>query len=407
MPSETTRLNRSRQIRYALGLMSGTSCDGVDAAAIAVTGRGLGMRVRFIGHLHRAYPPGLRRRLLEVMAPAAARTEELCALHAAVGDCFAETAARATRELFGVRSRPEVIGSHGQTVCHLPPRRAVRARSSRSFVGATLQIGDPARIARRTGVTTVADFRQADIAAAGQGAPLVPWTDHVLFTHAKRCRGIQNIGGIANVTYLPAAGRPEDVIAFDSGPGNMVIDEFVRHFTKGRRQFDDRGRRARRGRVVESVLHAWLRHPFLRRRPPKTAGREDFGRTFVQQALRNTDAATIRPDDWIATATALTAQSIADAYRRFLPARVQRPLLDELIVTGGGARNAALLGMLADALPGIAIRPIDEFGIPDAAKEAVSFAMLAVACLDRVPANLPRVTGAQGPVILGSITPAP
>jgi anhydro-N-acetylmuramic acid kinase len=363
------------------------------------------MRVKLIGHLQQAYPPRLRRRLLEVMAPAATRTEELCALHAAVGDCFAETAARAVQELFGDRRRPEVIGSHGQTICHLPPRRA--AGTSRSFVGATLQIGDPARIARRTRVTTVADFRQADIAAAGQGAPLVPWTDHVLFTNAKRCRAIQNIGGIANVTYLPAAGRPDDVIAFDSGPGNMVIDEFVRHFTKGRRQFDDGGRRARRGRVVEPVLRAWVRHPFLRRRPPKTAGREEFGRTFVQQALRSADASTVRPDDWIATATALTAQSIADAYRRFLPTRGRQPVLDELIVTGGGARNATLLGMLADALPAIAIQPIDEFGIPDAAKEAVSFAMLALACLDRVPANLPRVTGAQGPVILGAITPAP
>ena len=190
------------------------------------------------------------------------------------------------------------------------------------------------------------------------------------------------------------------MIAFDSGPGNMVIDGFVQHFSRGRSAYDKDGRRAARGCVLDGVLRRWMRHPFLRRRPPKTSGREAFGRAFVAQALAHAPAA--RPEDWLATATAFTARSIAAAYRRFLPARI-----DELIVTGGGAKNPTLMRMLGEALPGVRVRTIDEFGIPESAKEAVSFAMLAAACVDRVPANLPRVTGARCPAILGSVTPAP
>jgi len=358
------------------------------------------MRVRLIGHRQRKYPARLRDRLLAVMAPADTRTEELCALHAAVGDHFAAVAERTIRELAGQRGRVDLIGSHGQTICHLPPNS--RRRGSRPAIGSTYQIGEPARIAARTGVTTVADFRQADIAAGGQGAPLVPWTDHVLFASSKVSRTVHNIGGISNVTYLPAGGKPDDVIAFDTGPGNMVIDALVRHFSRGRRNYDAGGRRAARGTIIEPVLRGWLRHAFLRRDPPKTTGREQFGQAFVARTLSNADHARRPGDDWIATATAFTARSVAHAYRRFLPDSVE-----EIILTGGGARNHTLIRMLAEALPEARIRTIDELSIPAAAKEAVSFAMLAAACVDRVPGNLPQVTGAKHPVILGTVTNAP
>ena len=215
-----------------------------------------------------------------------------------------------------------------------------------------------------------------------------------------------NIGGIGNVTWLPAGGRHADVIAFDTGPGNMVIDEMVRRFTRGRSRYDAGGRRAARGTVIEPVLRLWMNHPFLRRRPPKTTGREDFGKGFAAAALPQQRTKGYANDDWIATATAWTARSIADAYARFLPKAGERPNIDEIIVTGGGARNRTLLRMLAEALPGVQLGTIDAYGIPDVAKEAVSFAMLAAACVDGTPANLSQVTGARQPVVLGSITPA-
>lgn len=407
------------KVRHVLGLMSGTSGDGVDAACVTLTGSGPAMRVRFRGHVHRPFPPLLRRRLLAAMAPSATRTEEVARLHADLGDVFARTAVEAIRRMPPSR-RPALIGLAGQTVCHLPGDRRGRT--------VTLQLGEAARVAAATGLTTVADFRQSDVAAGGEGAPLVPWTDWVLFHDARISRAVQNIGGIANVTWLPAGGTQDDVVAFDTGPGNMIIDRLVAEATRGRERFDRDGRRAAGGRVLESVLRAWLAHPYFRRRPPRTTGRETFGATFVDRALARLRRASGSTDDWIATATALTAHSIADAYRRFLPkfsqgARASRnraaPVMarsstsrvegrgpgveTEIILCGGGARNATLMAMLAARLPGVTIRPVDACGIPAQAKEAVSFAMLAAACLDGVPSNLPQATGATRPVVLGRV----
>lgn len=385
-----------QRTRRIIGLMSGTSCDGVDAVLAEIAGRGLKMRVSAIAHHHRSYPAALRRRLLAVMAPATAATEELCALNVAVGERFAAAVVELMRSISVGPTDVDLIGSHGQTICHLPPTGKRR--------GSTLQIGDPSVIAARTGVSVVSDFRQPDVALGGQGAPLVPWTDYVLFRDRRRSRVVQNIGGIANLTYLPAGGGPEDVIAFDTGPGNMVIDEVVRRVTAGRQAYDRNGRRAARGRVDVRLLRRWLRHAFLRRRPPKSCGREQFGAGFVDRTVTANDLAT-RGDDVIATATALTARTIADAYQRFLPTRRGRPRVDQIIVSGGGARNTTMMTMLAAETPDVEILPMDPFGIGDQAKEGASFAMLAAACVDGVPANLPRVTGASRPAILGRITP--
>ncbi len=388
-----------RRTRNIIGLMSGTSCDGVDAVLVEVAGKGLDMRVRPLAHRHHRYPVRLRRRLLAVMAPAETTTEELCALHAAVGAVFAEAATELLKHADCRAADVDLIGSHGQTICHLPPKGAGRPG------GSTLQIGDASIIATRTGVTTVSDFRPTDVALGGQGAPLVPWTDYVLFRDASQSRAIQNVGGIANVTYLPPGGAPEDVLAFDTGPGNMVVDEIVRRATQGRRSYDRNGMRAARGTIDERLLRRWLRHPYFTKPPPKSCGREQFGSAFVDASV---DIAHLseRADELIATATALTARTIAEGYARFLPNREGKPAVNAVIVCGGGSRNRTMMNMLAEDLGNVEIVPIDDLGIGYQAKEAVSFAMLAAACADGVPASLPRVTGAVRAAILGRITPA-
>jgi anhydro-N-acetylmuramic acid kinase len=382
--------------------MSGTSVDGIDAVACRVLGRGSRMRATVLQHVHAAYPSTLRRALLDAMSPATTTTETICDLNRQVGDAFA-AAARRVMKRAGISARDTaVIGSHGQTLCHRPD------------AGSTLQIGCPAVIAQSTGCRVVADFRSADVAVGGQGAPLVPWTDWVLLRDTRRTRAVQNIGGIANVTCLPAKGGVDDVTAFDTGPGNMVMDELVRSFSRGGRRFDANGRLAARGRVCDAVLADWLSLPFFRRRPPKSCGREEFGRAFVAEALRRHARRRLRPEDWLATALALTIESIARAYETWLPKREREtrrdskrfglPPIDEVILCGGGSRNATLRRMLASRLGGVPIRRIEEFGFAAGAKEPVSFALLACARLDDVPANLPQVTGASRRVLLGSLT---
>lgn len=409
-------VGKHRRVRYALGLMAGTSADGIDAAIVRIVGEGESMRVRFLHHYHMPYKRDLRRRLLAVMAPAATATEEIARLHATLGEAFGEAAKRAIQQVQR-RQRPSVISLSGQTICHLP--------HDRNGVTVTLQLGSAAHVAAMAGVPVVSDFRQSDVAAGGQGAPLVPWTDWVLFHDDRRSRAIQNIGGIGNVTWLPAGGGPADVVAFDTGPGNMVIDEIVARASDNRRRMDRDGHMAGRGTVIESILARWMRHPFLRKQPPRTTGREEFGRTFVDRYWPILKTSSLRSEDWIATATAFTARSIADSYRRFIPrlaenvwppttafaedwlggGRADRDVQIQIVLTGGGSRNRTLRRMLEMELPGVSIVRIDDLGIPDQAKEAVSFAMLAVARLDGVASNLPQVTGANKAVTLGAFYP--
>ncbi len=407
-----------RATRIVLGLNSGTSADGIDAAACEIRGRGTAMRVRVIGHVATRYPDDLRERLLSVMAPAQARTEDICRLHSAIGLAFARAAQRA-RRILGL-GQVDLIGSHGQTICHLPPRKSAGgARQRGDGETGTLQIGDASIIAAELGAPVVSDFRHADMAVGGQGAPLVPWTDFVLFQGEKSSRVIQNIGGIANLTWLPAGGGADDVVAFDCGPGNMIIDALVRHFTKGKQSYDRNGRLAARGRADERLFAAMSSgvDPFLLMPPPRSLGREEFGEPFVQTLLTAHDRSELRMEDWIATATHLTAQTIGLSYALHLGgarrgASRQRDGLgiDEVILCGGGARNQTLvellrgyLAALNDGAP-VSVLPMDELGISSQSKECVSFAMLAAACVDRVPANLPGVTGARRRVVLGQVT---
>ncbi len=402
----------ARKNRIVIGLNSGTSADGVDAVVCEIAGRGLGMGVRVLGQVHHDYPSALRRRVLGIMAPACTTTEELCRLESEIGDAFAEAALKAVKAT-GLK-RVDLIGSHGQTICHLPPRTRKSGSSHRAT--GTLQIGDASRIAARIGCPVVHRFRQADMAVGGQGAPLVPWTDYVLFKDARRTRVIQNIGGIANLTFLPSGGGPDSVIAFDTGPGNMVIDALVRHFTKGRKHYDVDGQWAAKGAINEPALRAAMKNRFFAEPPPRSCGREDFGEAWTQSWVMSLARHRLKPEDLLRTATCLTAFTIImgcmmaeemDAVRRKRGRPKAQPI-SEIIVCGGGVNNLTLLMGLEAAAgselsPDLRISRMDDYGIASEAKEGASFAMLAAARIDGVPANLPQVTGARRRVLLGSI----
>jgi len=386
-------LRQARRRWRAAGLLSGTSADGVDAAIVDIGPRG----VRVLAFDKSPYPDALRRQVFRLFRPETGRVDDLCHLNFLLGEVFAEALVRLCRKSRIPLSSIDVVGSHGQTIYHIPEGR----RAGRRLVRSTLQIGEPGVIAERTGITTVADFRPRDVAAGGEGAPLVPYADYLLFRHQRTCRAVQNIGGIANVTYLPAGCGIEEVLAFDTGPGNMLIDRVAHHVTRGKARYDAGGRMAGRGRVHEPLLAQLLRHPYLRRRPPKSTGREMFGTQVADALLARARKRRIAPLDILATVTAFTARSIAGAYRRFLPA-----MPDEVILCGGGARNDTLVRWLGEWLSPARVRRTDDFGIAAGAKEAVSFALLAHATILGQPGNVPSATGARRRVVLGKIVPA-
>ena len=380
-----------RTVRVA-GLMSGTSADGVDCAIVDI-----GPHAVDVLAFHTfPYPRSVRAGILALSSGRAASLQDVCHLNVVVGELFASAVTTLSARSGIALASLDLIGSHGQTVCHVPRGRRFRGRR----LGSTLQIGEPSVIAERTGVTTVADFRPRDMAAGGQGAPLVPYADYVLFRDPRKGRAVQNIGGIANVTYLPAGCGLGDVLAFDTGPGNMVMDRLTSLATAGRSQYDAGGRLAARGAVNERLLAELMAHPFLRRRPPKSTGREEFGHHFSDAVYKRAGKEGVRPLDILATATAFTARSIALAYRRHLPGGV-----DEVIVCGGGARNGTLVGMLREELRPALVKFTDDFGINADAKEAVSFAILARETLRGVANNVPLATGAANGVVLGKIVP--
>ncbi|HUT31711.1 MAG TPA: anhydro-N-acetylmuramic acid kinase [Sedimentisphaerales bacterium] len=375
------------------GLMSGTSADGVDAVVVDIHRN----KVKVLAFDTFPYSTGLRHSILGLCKLKPCNVADICHLNFVLGEVFAQSIITLCRKNGIDIETVDLLGSHGQTIYHNPKGRRFGGRILRS----TLQIGEPSVIAQRTGITTVADFRPRDMAANGQGAPLVPFADYVLFRDKQRTRAVQNIGGIANVTYLPAGCRLESIVAFDTGPGNMIIDGLVSLISRGRRKFDWAGRLAGRGRVDEGLLKDMLRHPFLRRRPPKSTGREEFGRQYSSSLQHRMMKKSLSGVDMMATATAFTAAAIAQAYQRFLP---QMP--DEVILCGGGARNRTLVEMLRQRLEATKILMSDDLGISCDAKEAVSFAILAHATVKGVANNVPSATGAKQPLVLGKIVPA-
>jgi anhydro-N-acetylmuramic acid kinase len=377
------------------GVMSGTSADGIDVALVRVAGTGWKMRFRLLAHRHMAYPTGVRLAILGMANAPAAPAADLARLNFLLGELYAHAVQRTLRA--ARLSRLDLVGCHGQTLYHQGEPAHYLGRR----IAATWQTGEGAVLAARMGVPVVSDFRPADLAAGGKGAPLVPFLDYLLFRHARRGRVVQNLGGIGTLTAIPADASPEAVTAFDTGPANMVIDAVVEQLYG--RKFDSEGRLAARGRVLERVLAEVLELPFFRRRPPKTAGREEFGREFTAAFLTRCGRA--RKEDVVATATALTARSIGRALA-MLERRHGKGAFNDYIVSGGGARNRTLMGQLESeaAARGLRLQSSAELGLPSEAKEAVAFALLAVQTWNRQAGNLPAATGARRPAILGKIS---
>jgi anhydro-N-acetylmuramic acid kinase len=390
--SKIKKPKRKSRMRVA-GLMSGTSADGVDAAIIDIDGD----KINVLAYNTFPYPDAVRRAIFRLVESREAGAADVSHLNFIIGEVFAEAVLKLCRKSGIDLKTIDLIGSHGQTIYHNPKGRRLWKR----MVRCTLQIGEPAVIAHRTGITTVADFRPRDIAAGGQGAPLVPFADYILFRDKKKNRAIQNIGGIANVTYLPAGCGSEDIIAFDTGPGNMIIDGIISLATEGREEFDRGGKIAGKGQVDKELLNSMLQHPFFRIEPPKSTGREMFGKEYREVLYRRVSRKGLSIEDIATTVTAFTAASIGLSYRRFLPV-----MPDEMILCGGGAKNNTLVKLLRKELDGVKILVSDELGIDGDAKEAISFAILAYATIKGIANNVPSATGAERALILGKITPA-
>lgn len=381
------------QSRLIIGLMSGTSLDGIDAVLLNVHGSGLRTKFEQLAYLEQPFPRGLRALVLRNSVPGTSRVDDITRLNVLFGQLYAEAVRLVAKKARKALSEIDLIGSHGQTIHHLPHPATLFGRTVR----ATLQIGDPSVIATLTGIPTVGNFRNADMAVGGQGAPLVPYFDWLVFRSRSKSRLLLNIGGIGNLTVLPRGCASGDVVAFDTGPGNMLVDALMQRFFG--EKYDAGGNIAAGGRVIPRLLRELTTHPYLRRRPPKSTGREEFGEDTVRQILRTAKGE--KRADIIRTVSAITPFAVYDSYRRFI-AKAAR--VDEVIVSGGGARNLFFLCELQRLFAGAVVRTADEFGLSGDAKEAICFAILANETLHGNCANLPRVTGARRPVVLGVIS---
>ena len=376
--------------RLVVGLMSGTSADGIDAALTRITGYGLSTRVELLGFYFLPFDPATRQAILNICGGDQGGTREVCLLGTHLGRLYAQ----AVRELLKSTGTEKVdlIGCHGQTVYHIPEETAYLGTAIRG----TLQIGDPSYLAEEFGCAVISDFRIRDMAAGGLGAPLVPYTEYLLYRSETDDIALQNIGGIGNITLLPAGCTLNDVTAFDTGPGNMVMDALAAKITDGALTYDDGGRLAASGHVIPELLEWMLEDPYLAKQPPKTTGREYYGAAYVEKLL---SVGPYSPVDVLTTATAFTAQSIALSLRRFaakLPAR--------LVVGGGGSRNPTLLQFLKEALPEVTVQTQEDLGLSSDAKEAIAFAILANDALFGICNNAPSATGAAHGVVMGRIS---
>ena len=376
-----------------IGLMSGTSADGVDAALVEVVGAAGDLKTRLVCGRTFPFEPAMRERILKCCDVDRSRVDQIADLNVSLAEVFAQGALQLIKEASVRREDVDLIGSHGQTIWHnvLPGGR----------VSASLQIVEAAVLAERTGVTTVSNFRARDIALGGQGAPLTSYVDWLLLRHPRYWRAIQNIGGMGNVTFLPPLDNERDrPIAFDTGPGNALLDAAVSHFSEGKLTFDRGGKLAQRGRMNEEWLEALLQHPYYQRGFPKTTGRETFGTAAALELITEAEARDLSEPEIVATLTALTATNIAEAYRRFAPAPIQ-----EVILGGGGRHNPVMVAMLRDLLAPARVLTHEDIGMDSDFKEALVFALLAYESWHGRPGTLPAFTGARQAAVLGQITP--
>ncbi|MBR6029064.1 MAG: anhydro-N-acetylmuramic acid kinase [Clostridia bacterium] len=385
---------REKESLLVIGLMSGTSADGMDAALAEITGAGLNTRVKPLGFVSLSYPAEIREEILRLASGDAGGSRDLCLFHFLLGELSLEACRAVCRQTGVSPEQIDLVGSHGQTLYHAPAAESYLGRPVRG----TLQLGEASVICEGLGCPVVSDFRVRDLAARGQGAPLVPYAEYLLYRQADRSVGLQNIGGIGNLTVLPAGGAPEDTFAFDTGPGNMVIDQLISRMTGGEQRYDADGRIAASGRISEALLSWMLDDEYLRQPPPKTTGRERYGKAYVDALTARGDALGLTAADLAATATRFTAACVLAAYRDFCPVKP-----DELIIGGGGSRNPTLLRFLRDLLP-IPVRLNEELGFDSEAKEAIAFAILASECVHGCCNNVPSVTGASHPVVMGKIS---
>ncbi len=448
--------------------MSGTSADGIDACLVEISGNGLHTRINVLAFETYPYDESTRTAILDTCNPETGTVDKVCQLNFHLGKLFANAAKSIANKAQIAIHDIDLIGSHGQTIYHIPNPATMEKTDDRSqkleaggqraedrsnnyiavhphlnlphqgggiqghneyspplvggvrgggellhkFKGetwdlppirSTLQIGEPSVIAQETGVTTVADFRPRDMAAGGQGAPLVPYVDFILFRDKEKGRALQNIGGIANVTVLPKDCSINDVIAFDTGPGNMIMDRITELVTNNTHHFDEGGKLAAKGSVNEKLLASLLAHPYLSKPPPKTTGREEFGKSFAEKLYKDAKHSGIKDLDILATVTAFTARSIADSYKHWI---LPKHPLSEIILSGGGSHNDTLIKFLRQYLePTIQIHSINKFGISPNTKEALAFAILANETISYNPNNIPSATGAREAVIMGKIIP--
>jgi len=414
-----------------LGMMSGTSADGIDAALVKISGAPPHLKIKLLHQAHQPFLPAIRKEILRVAEQNPVTPAEFSQLHARLGHFYAKAALAAAKKFRVSPQKIDLIGNHGQTIFH--------QGSPVPFLGAkiasTLQLGDASIIANRTGIPTVSDFRPADMAVGGQGAPLVPFADYLLYRHPKLGRVSLNLGGIANITVIPAAAKPQAVFAFDTGPANILIDALVQHFTHNRQRFDKNASLARRGHINNALIYRLMKDPYLKLRPPKSTGREYFGAPYVKDLLNFARKHEIKPADLLYTVTYFTAASIVDALHRFV---LPKHKISQLIVSGGGASNPLLMTQLRALLQAssrpkqvsssasfrhsslVTHLPLTESGarfsnpievvtsshfqIPEDAKEALAFALMAYETFHHRPSNLPSATGARRPAILGKIS---
>ena len=378
--------------RWIIGVASGSSADGADAALIEVEGVGLDLRARLVQATHQPYSPELRDLIVRAAAGSDATTREVSVLHRLLGETFAAASRQvADRASFSLQ-RVQCIGCLGHTIWHDPEGR----------FPSTLALGMPAVLAERTGVTTVSDFRTRDLAAGGQGVPLAALPDYLLFRHPGESRLLLHLGGLARLVYLPSGTRLPDVAGFEAAPCNLLLDALMRQLTGGRESFDAGGKHAVQGRCVETLLRRWLAHPYLSRRPPKSLPRHDFGSSFAARAVQEALEVSASPHDLLCTATHFVARSVAGAVQRFLP-RESGPR--RVLLSGGGSRNGLLLALLSQALGDLPLEKTDAVGVPNEARKPMGFALLAALTVDGVPASVPSATGAVASRLLGSLTP--